>query len=130
MDLNDYHFPSAPSAVNGHELGIAGPSAPPVTAFRVIEGESSAPAYRRHAPPPIPITDDKQELHRQRLEMERSAPEDMLADEETGATEATEAGASAPSQADVGPTAPSATDYDGFGFNMPSSHQPLPRYER
>jgi hypothetical protein len=116
-----------PSAPFYDDIAMAGPSSP-----RHLfggqsshhRGGSSAPAYDHYAPPSIPTTEDKQEMHRRNLEMERSAPEDVPEELEA------EAGASAstPSHAHE-PSAPAMSEDDEFGFNAHASHQ-LPRYER
>lgn len=111
-----------PSAPFQHDVVIAGPSSTRQTGQS--RRESSAPAYDHQSAPSAPPTEDKQEIHRRNLEMERSAPE--LVPEELE----TEAGASAPAPFNVHePTAPVLTEDDEFLFNVHASQQ-LPRYER
>lgn len=109
-----------PSAPFQHDATIAGPSSPRQT--RNLR--ENAPAYDHHAPPSIPPTEDKQEMHRRNLEMERSAPGDVPEELDAG----TSASVPAPPHAHE-PTAPVLTDDDEFGFNASASHQ-LPKYER
>jgi hypothetical protein len=140
------YAPSAPVLEDTHQLpassapgetnfngASAGPSAPPSTAFfPTLEHDAgpSAPAYHHHAPPSsLAATDDKHELHRRRLESERSAPDDSIDVVEGPST----AGITARAR-DLAPSAPVLNEEDefGFDFNIPSSnhHQSLPRYER
>ncbi|KAE9963558.1 hypothetical protein BLS_009177 [Venturia inaequalis] len=105
-----------PSAPFQHDVVIAGPSSPRQT--RQSRRESSAPAYDHHSAPSAPPTEDKQELHRRNLEMERSAPEDLPEELEA------EVGVSAPAPPHMHePTAPILTEDDEFLFNVPASHQ-------
>ncbi|QDS67489.1 hypothetical protein FKW77_001165 [Venturia effusa] len=107
----------APSAPFQHDAVFAGPSSPRQS--RDSRRESMAPAYDHHSAPSAPPTEDKQEMHRRNLEMERSAPGDVPEEFEAEA---------APSHIHE-PTAPVLTGEDDFLFNAPVSHQ-LPRYER
>lgn len=111
-----------PSAPFQHDVVTAGPSSSQQT--RHSRRESSAPAYDHDSAPSAPPTEDKQEMHRRNLELERSAPGDVPEELEA------EAGASAPALSQIHePTAPVLTEDDDFLFNAPASHQ-LPRYER
>jgi hypothetical protein len=126
------HAPSAPGNAGFNSVD-AGPSAPPSTGFSPtphLDATVSAPAYHHHAPPPsLPPTDDKHELHRRRLEAERSSPEGSA-----DVVEGSSATESAPRGQELAPSAPVLNEDDefGFDFNIPSSshHQSLPRYER
>jgi hypothetical protein len=132
--LPDTHDPSSLSAPGNvpSDNAIAGPSAPPPSAFfptHESDAGPSAPAYHHHAPPPsMAPTDDKHELHRRRLESERSAPDDLHEGEEGSST-----AENTPQAQDMTPTAPVLNEDDEFGFNFnipPSSHHSLPKYER
>ncbi|TID27293.1 ph response protein [Venturia nashicola] len=111
-----------PSAPFQHVVVIAGPSALPQT--RESSQESSAPAYDHHSAPSAPPTEDKQEIQRRNLEMDRSAPEDVPEELEA------EAGALALAPSLIHePTAPVLTEEDEFLLGVLASHQ-LPKYER
>jgi hypothetical protein len=116
-----------PSAPFLDDVAMAGPSSPRhVFGGRLNQhhGESSAPAYDHNTTPSAPATEDKQEMHRRNLEMERSAPGDVPEEAEA------EAGAPTSGPAHIHePSAPVLTDDDEFGFHVPASHQ-LPKYER
>jgi hypothetical protein len=133
QDSHDFPTSSAPGDADFHNSST-GPSAPPSTVFLPTlhqDTSPSAPAYHHHAPPPSSLapTDDKHELHRRRLESERSAPED-LADVAEGSS----AAETTPRARELAPSAPMLNEEDefGFNFNVPSSshHHSLPRYER
>ncbi|TVY83453.1 pH-response regulator protein [Lachnellula suecica] len=92
----------------------------------------SAPALENLAPNAgLHTADDKQELERQRLMNEASAPSEFVADEDENAGE----GSSRPQP---GPSAPSLPEEDGYGGQYshhsmagPSRHSEiLPKYER
>jgi hypothetical protein len=144
------HAPSAPTLEEARLLPLpstappnfdfdhAGPSAPSVhTVNHVGDTESSAPAYNHEERPPISFMDDKEEMRRQRLEMERSAPSHPQ-DENEGEVGATALrtlpdAPSGPLATSFEPTAPTVSNLyeeEHFGFSAPSSHHALPRYER
>ncbi|KAI1210037.1 uncharacterized protein F4807DRAFT_425451 [Annulohypoxylon truncatum] len=99
----------------------------------------SAPTFADLTPtgPPRSHADDKQELERQRLLQEASAPPEVPEDYD-------DEGPSAPSLGHTGvsePTAPVLNDHHDYGApdpyhdiagpsNQASGHEPLPRYER
>lgn len=139
------HAPTAPTlhdddppAFASHTApSYAGPSAaPPPPHHHAGHAESaSAPAYEPHGFAP---SDDKHELHRRRLERERSAPEEDAA----AADDASAAGPAAPPpHAAFAPSAPAFDDVDDFGFGAGAhghgtgdtdadAEHSLPRYER
>jgi hypothetical protein len=137
---NDRLLPPLPSAPPEFDFGLAGPSASSIhTVNHVEEAEASAPAYDHNEQPSIPMTDDKEEMRRQRFEMERSIPEQPRHEDEDEVEVGTSALPSAPSAppmslleptAPTAPTAPMLSEEEHFGFSAPSSHHPLPRYER
>ena len=103
------------------------------------DAEASAPAYvAEHVEGSTvpPASDDKEELRRQRLIAERSAPPQEEEAESSVAASNQTPGMSAPAEARSAPFEPSApsgpvvNDDDHFEFLAPSSHHPLPRYER
>ena len=145
------HLPSAPQLDDERPLPPL-PSAPPdfdsdlepsdragSSIQHASDAEESAPAYvaehaeRSTAPPTI---DDKEELRRQRLIAERSAPPQEEEAESVSAASAQTPGILAAAEARAAPVEPSApsepvvNDDDHFGFSAPFSHHPLPRYER
>jgi hypothetical protein len=89
----------------------------------------SAPALEDLTPTNTQTFDDKQELERQRLLTEASAPSGPPADEEGNV-------GSGSSSQHFGPSAPILPDedYDGqysqHGFSVPSRREILPKYER
>jgi len=144
------HTPSAPQLDDERPLPPF-PSAPPQVDFDVPASSAShvqdsihadqagpsAPAYEAHQSIAALATDDKEELRRQKLQSERSAPPQP--EEEADVNLQAEAGATSPPESATpattsnGPPAPSAPvfadDDDHFGFSAPSHHA-LPRYER
>jgi len=142
--------PSAPSAPSIHptesqddlyDAETETPQAAPSSLHFAMNGTSSsdspalpsAPAFEDFAPNAAggPATDDKQELERQRLMNEASAPSEFVADEDDNAGE----GSSRPQPE---PSAPILPEEDGYGGQYshhslagPSSHhESLPKYER
>lgn len=139
--------PSAPSAPSIHptesqddlyDAETETPQAAPSSLHFAMNGTSS------NEPPALPpalevfapnagghTTDDKQELERQRLMNEASAPSEFVADEDDNAGE----GSSRPQPE---PSAPTLHEEDGYGGQYshhslagPSSHnESLPKYER
>jgi hypothetical protein len=135
---DDRPLPPLPSAPPHFDFELSGPSAPRMhTVDHIGEAEVSAPAYEHHEQTSMPATDDKEELRRQRLEMERSAPQTLDDEDEAEAGASSSAwmssAPSAPTALSLEPSAPSApflTEEDHLGFSVPSSHHALPRYER
>jgi hypothetical protein len=150
--------PSAPSAPSAHtlepiddlydaepQIPHAAPSAPPVstnglhtsTPIAPPSGPSAPPLSDLHPSAPTHPTDDKQELERQRLLIEASAPSDHIPDDDN----AGEGSSSQPPQHHE-PSAPVLDEMDEYGaqyahnsFSVPSTssagHQEmLPKYER
>jgi hypothetical protein len=141
--------PSAPPALDDHHEDLYGagdltPSRTEETAHLQAEhndhaSSSSNPPVAPSAPssgefaPNIEArsSEDKQELERQRLLAEASAPSDFLGDEDNNGSEGS-------SGAQHEPSAPILTEEDEYGGNYahhagPSSsavHESLPRYER
>jgi arrestin-related trafficking adapter 9 len=137
--------PSAPSALSIHpaesqndiyDADAETPQAAPASTPFATHGTSDAPPALPSAPAledlaPNAGTDDKQELERQRLMNEASAPSEFVADEDDNARE----GSSRPQPE---PSAPILAEEDGYGgqyshhsLGGPSSHQEsLPKYER
>ncbi|KAL1618977.1 ph-response sensor protein [Neofusicoccum ribis] len=139
------HAPSAPvipeEAHHGHlyrttsSIEMAGPSAPPLDALGPSTSngseETAAPTYaegpgfsRNHAL--AEATDDKHDLQRRRLEMDRSAPGEM----ESGdpAIGSSSSAPSVPPAADFAPSAPMISEEEYvFPDTEPTD---LPRYER
>ncbi|KAL9095624.1 MAG: hypothetical protein Q9165_002056 [Trypethelium subeluteriae] len=74
--------------------------------------------------PQFPPTDDKQELHRRRLQMEASSPNDMLGPDDDGRTDATTVRAMPTDDRPSAPVIPDDTEDDA------SPPEGLPRYER
>lgn len=133
--------PSAPLLADHHVSAAPAPRAsshnvPPSAPTPIDDSErrpSAAPAYTGPSDPHQPSTDDKQELHRRRLEMERSAPGDELEQvEASGPSEPSEEGHEAEAGAEA-PSAPAFLDDDahviGTG-NAGDIFLALPRYER
>lgn len=84
------------------------------------EGQASSGSQAQPA-----VTDDKHELQRRRLEMDRSAPEAVANGEPAVGSSNT---ASVPPSSDFGPSAPVLPDEE---YVFPSTHATdLPRYER
>lgn len=134
----DRFAPSAPALDDSHASSSrivpteAVPSAGDITTGP--SGESSAaPSYSGPSHPSHAATDDKQELQRRRLQLERSAPEEDPTDGEA-------AGPSAPPGAlaaedEMTPTAPVLPDPsdvhdDGDDHEVGGSFAQLPKYER
>ncbi|KAJ9139119.1 pH-response regulator protein palF/RIM8 [Pleurostoma richardsiae] len=142
--------PSAPSAPALHDShALPGPVQPPGA-----DDAPSAPTLEDLSPGPAAHpTDDKQELERQRLMAEASAPPQFPEDYDAGVGSSSGGGAgpsgSSPQQQqqqpDAEPSAPVLTEedeyggqYDAYGsIGGPSPHrgpagpsEPLPRYER
>ncbi|KAK0642301.1 pH-response regulator protein palF/RIM8 [Lasiodiplodia hormozganensis] len=137
------HVPSAPVIPEerpsmmyqaASSADVAGPSAPPPVAFGppspTASEETAAPTYEErqgepsHSSQPA-ATDDKHELARRRLEMDRSAPDEVL--NEGGAGD-NDSSPSAPPVVTLAPSAPVLTDEE---YVFPSTHPTdLPRYER
>ncbi|KAK7734416.1 ph-response sensor protein [Botryosphaeria dothidea] len=138
------HAPSAPTIPEETRPGVlyraassvdvAGPSAPPVHALgppspggseetaapMYEEGQGSSSRQVQSAP-----TDDKHELQRRRLEMDRSAPHDMTNEDPAAGS------GSAPSVPPATSFAPSAPVLSEEEYVFPSQHPTdLPRYER
>jgi len=139
------HAPSAPILHDSNPPAFPqmapeyfGPSAPPPPQHRDHNDNhsaqpTSAPAYEPRdlssqvsTAVAASATDDKHELQRQRLESERSAPDDVA---ESDADEMAAAGPSAPAPAAFAPSVPSFDDVDDFEFADAGEHS-LPRYER
>ncbi|ROW18385.1 hypothetical protein VPNG_00163 [Cytospora leucostoma] len=136
--------PSAPAVdADGAGPSTFAPSAPP-PASPTVEDPSSAPtledlAASSSVPPEGNSVDDKQELERQRLLAEASAPPEFPGDGDAGV--GSSAGPSAPPP-DDGPSAPVLNEEDygpQYSYNEvagPSSqgpsaaHEPLPAYKR
>ncbi|KAF2141684.1 uncharacterized protein K452DRAFT_250417 [Aplosporella prunicola CBS 121167] len=123
-----YRLHAAPVA---DDSVAAGPSAPPLSALDDNAGEmrqSHAPCYEEQQSPQAThqgmssATDDKHELQRRRLEMERSSPQnDPEGDLEAGREQANV------SSIALTPTAPIFTE----GYVLSAEHSiDLPRYER
>lgn len=137
------HVPSAPVIPEerpsmmyqaASSADVAGPSAPPPVAFGppspTASEETAAPTYEErqgepsHSSQPA-ATDDKHELARRRLEMDRSAPDEVLNERGAGDNDSSP---SAPPVVTLAPSAPVLTDEE---YVFPSTHPTdLPRYER
>ena len=109
---------------------IHGASAPPTLPAEDDEQHSpAAPEYDGPSEVHTRATDDKQELHRRRLEMERSAPD-------AAPEQAEENGPSAPPTRGIeddaadAPSAPAFLDEDDDHGVSHQTFFPLPRYER
>lgn len=124
--------PSAPAAYGGNddEAGPSAPSAPPPAP--PAEAGPSAPTLDDLSGPNGSSADDKQELERQRLMAEASAPPEFPREDDAGV--GSSSGPSAPPMMD-GPSAPILTEEEEYGTYF--SHQatapslePLPAYQR
>ncbi|KAL1636146.1 ph-response sensor protein [Diplodia intermedia] len=113
----------------------AGPSAPPLDALGPppspsVSEETAAPTYEERQGESSHVsraaaTDDKHDLARRRLEMDRSAPGEIANEDAAGG------GRSAPSAPPVDTLAPSAPVLTDEEYVFPSTHPTdLPRYER
>lgn len=129
--------PSAPAAYGSgdDEAGPSAPSAPPP--LPPTEAGPSAPTLDDLAAgssgPNGSSTDDKQELERQRLLAEASAPPEFPVEDDAGV--GSSSAPSAPPMAD-GPSAPILTEEEEYGTYFAhqapatSSLEPLPAYQR
>lgn len=125
-------------------------SSPSVPALNGLAHPKAATAPDDEHTPSVPTLDDlagpngqmedKQELERQRLLHEASAPPEFPEDYDAGPS-----GASAPPATALEPSAPAIGEEDAYGMNysyrqeagesasrrhVPSGHEPLPAYER
>lgn len=133
---SQYPAPGRPDTRAG-DLGR--PSAPPASGFMPSPGDygtaadtagPSAPSYESHdygaAGAGSHPTEDKQELQRRRLEMERSAPDVTPSEDDPGG-----GGAEGGRREDFAPSAPVLTEEDEYGFSASGAEgHGLPRYER
>ncbi|OMP84170.1 pH-response regulator protein palF/RIM8 [Diplodia seriata] len=127
-ERRDVLYPTASSADG------AGPSAPPLDALGPpspsVSEETAAPTYEERQGESSHVarsaaTDDKHDLARRRLEMDRSAPGEMANEDAAGG------GRSAPSAPLVDTLTPSAPVLTDEEYVFPSTHATdLPRYER
>ncbi|KAH7062431.1 pH-response regulator protein palF/RIM8 [Macrophomina phaseolina] len=140
------HIPSAPVIPEETRPGVlnraasstdlAGPSAPPVDALGPPSPggfeETAAPTYEEGQgsltrQTQLAPTDDKHELQRRRLEMDRSAP-DVTGHEDPAMGSSSIPRAPPPPAASFAPSAPVLSDEE---YVFPSQHPTdLPRYER
>lgn len=131
--------PSAPAAYSGDD-DEAGPSAPPAPSAPPppppVEAGPSAPTLDDLAAgssgPNGSSADDKQELERQRLLAEASAPPEFPREDDAGV--GSSSGPSAPPMTD-GPSAPILTEEEEYGTYFAhqataASLEPLPAYQR
>ena len=138
-----YHQPSAPEAFRLSNLyynqhPYASPSAPAYTGHPARLLDTNVPSTihenyseELHANPSSQPTDDKQELERQRLQMEASAP-DEYSDEEYGRSVSQghpQIAPSAPRLDEEGSYAPTSNSGPAPG-EQSSRPEHLPRYER
>lgn len=139
LDSDQLH-PMVASAPPQFDFGFDGRSAPHSvhTVVHFDEAEASAPAYSPGQRDMPAASEEKDDVRRQRLEGERSAPPPPGAE-----AQASVGASSDPTSIDPAPFAPSAiymppsapsessvNDYDHYDVSSSSSHHPLPRYER